>query len=345
MVTLRKITLGRSARSQALLVADTARYSHEQEQVRTVAGEAAAQFLGDVATSRQRHHTRQPSFEISLVLRERGVAQRVSSPSDGDRAQKQALERWREPVVAAIDGELRVSQQMGKAHLPELGMAALGTKSCRRSKHADDARRTARGTTPAPRLGRIMCSTHRAVTKNPFPLRLLQHPHRRLVGRDHVGRGDRRRDGRGGRFQRRLRAGENVAQRALADRQAEHLGEQAAQPFEADRLGVMEIDRDGLNGFAERRAGLETFRRVGHGAFTATGAAPAKKAHTGDVRPDWRQFDAVVDLFAAFEVQPPKRRAQCGQASSRLSTTRSGLGSSARPKPGRLLRGGFLPAG
>src|SRR5579863_1454333 len=37
--------------------------------------------------------------------------------------------------------------------------------------------------------------------------------------------------------------------------------------------------------------------------------------------------------------------AQWGQASSLASTMRSGLGSSARPTPGRLLRGGFSPAG
>ncbi len=36
---------------------------------------------------------------------------------------------------------------------------------------------------------------------------------------------------------------------------------------------------------------------------------------------------------------------QCGQAANRNSATRSGLGSSARPKPGRLLRGGFPPVG
>ena len=40
-----------------------------------------------------------------------------------------------------------------------------------------------------------------------------------------------------------------------------------------------------------------------------------------------------------------KAAAQCGQTSSLASTMRSGFGSSARPTPGRLLRGGLSPAG
>jgi len=40
-----------------------------------------------------------------------------------------------------------------------------------------------------------------------------------------------------------------------------------------------------------------------------------------------------------------KAAAQCGQASSVASTTRSGFGSSARPKPGRLWRGGLSLVG
>ena len=124
--------------------------------------------------------------------------------------------------------------------------------------------------------------------EDPLPLRLLHHPHRGLIGRDHIGRGDCRGDGQDGGFQGGLRAGEDVAERAFGDRQAEHLGQQVAQPFDADRLGVVEVDRDGLDGFAERRAGLETFRRGSNGAFAATGAAPAEQAYTGDVRLDRR---------------------------------------------------------
>ncbi len=54
-----------------------------------------------------------------------------------------------------------------------------------------------------------------------------------------------------------------------------------AQPFEADCLGVVEIDRDGLDGLAERRARLETGRRAGHGALATTGAASAEQPHSG----------------------------------------------------------------
>jgi hypothetical protein len=67
----------------------------------------------------------------------------------------------------------------------------------------------------------------------------------------------------------------------------------------------MEIDRDGFDGLAERRAGLETFWRGGDGALAATGAASAEQAHTGYVRPDRRQFDAVVDLVRRLRFSRP----------------------------------------
>lgn len=105
-------------------------------------------------------------------------------------------------------------------------------------------------------------------------------------------------------MQRRLRAGEDVADRPLANRQAEHLAEHQAQPFDADRLGVVQINRNGFDGLAERRAGRETFRRGGDGAFAATSAVPAEQAHTCDVRLDGRQFNAVVDLLRRLPGRP-----------------------------------------
>lgn len=47
-------------------------------------------------------------------------------------------------------------------------------------------------------------------------------------------------DGGGG--QRRPRAGEDVAERALGDRQAEHLAHQCAQPLKPDRMDVVQVD-------------------------------------------------------------------------------------------------------
>jgi hypothetical protein len=111
---------------------------------------------------------------------------------------------------------LCAAQQMGEARLPELGMAALGAEAVgnpnARAMLAEQ--RADHVGTPAE-----MDNVQHAQSgdENPFPLRLLHHPHRSLVGRDHIRRGDRRGDGRDDRFQGGLRAGENVAECAFAD--------------------------------------------------------------------------------------------------------------------------------
>ncbi|MEJ0045562.1 MAG: hypothetical protein WDN04_05045 [Rhodospirillales bacterium] len=53
------------------------------------------------------------------------VIDAVSSAADDDGPQQEFLERLAEHRVTAVDRVLRVAQQMGEAHLPSLGMAAL----------------------------------------------------------------------------------------------------------------------------------------------------------------------------------------------------------------------------
>jgi hypothetical protein len=68
------------------------------------------------------------------------------------------------------------------------------------------------------------------------------HPRRGFVRADHRtaahGRGN---GGRGGQ-QRRLGAGQNIANRAFTDGQAEYLCQQTGEALEADRLGDVQMD-------------------------------------------------------------------------------------------------------
>ena len=59
----------------------------EDEQMRALAGDAAAQFLGDLAAARQCHQAVQPAVQIGAILCQRAVAQRLPSSPDGDGTQ------------------------------------------------------------------------------------------------------------------------------------------------------------------------------------------------------------------------------------------------------------------
>ena len=133
--------------------------------------------------------------------------------------------------------------------------------------------------------------------EHPFPPVLAFHPHRGLVGADHRAGQHDLLDRRRGIQQRFARAGQDVADRALADRQREEFVHQQGQPFHADGMGVMQIDHHRGDRLAERRALLQTGRRLGGDALAATGATAAEQAHLGHIRPDRRQLDALIDLL------------------------------------------------
>jgi hypothetical protein len=71
-------------------------------------------------------------------------------------------------------------------------------------------------------------------------------------------------------------ASQHVADRAFADRQGEDLAEQGPQSFEADRLGVVQVDHQRLDRLAEGRARLKPGGRGSDGALAAAGTAPAE---------------------------------------------------------------------
>jgi hypothetical protein len=77
-----------------------------------VGGDALAQFAPRLADRKRRHDPIEPAIQIGVILLQRGVLQRVSSPPDGDRAQQQMLERGAEGDIAALDGVARIAQQM-----------------------------------------------------------------------------------------------------------------------------------------------------------------------------------------------------------------------------------------
>jgi len=119
--------IGLGARLRAEAVGDFAEdharpqrpFGDADEQVLTIAGDTAAQPLGGGTASGQGQHPIEPAVELGTILPQCAVAQLVASPGNGDGAQQQALERWREPLVAAVDGILRIAQQMGAGAVEE----------------------------------------------------------------------------------------------------------------------------------------------------------------------------------------------------------------------------------
>jgi hypothetical protein len=55
----------------------------------------------------------------------------------------------------------------------------------------------------------------------------------------------------------------DVADRALADREAEQFVHQQSQPLHADGMGIMQVDHHGGDGLAERRSRLQPGRGFG----------------------------------------------------------------------------------
>ena len=79
------------------------------------------------------------------------------------------------------------------------------------------------------------------------------------------------------------RPGQDAAQRALADRQAEQLAHNGAQALKADGVGVVQGDHHGPDAPAKGQAWFQARGRRGDGAGAAAKAAPAEQAHAGDM--------------------------------------------------------------
>jgi len=94
--------------------------------------------------------------------------------------------------------------------------------------------------------------------------------------------------------------GENIDQRAFADIHAEEIGEQLGQPFEPDRLGEAQIERESPQIGAERRSRLQPLRRLRLEPFGAARTHTAQQGDAGDIRFDLGNFDAVIGFADAL---------------------------------------------
>jgi hypothetical protein len=100
-------------------------------------------------------------------------------------------------------------------------------------------------------------------------------------------------DGRGLGIEAGLAAPECRVERTLADRQAEQLEQQPAQPTVADVVDEAQIHRQRHDGVAERRARLQPFRQRGQGGAAATAAVPGIALDPRHHRRDLRQVHLV----------------------------------------------------
>ncbi len=139
--------------------------------------------------------------------------------------------------------------------------------------------------------------------ENPQPPASLADPQAGLVGTDHGSRQQFGADGGAGGGEALARRRENVDQRAFADGKAEQVRHQARQPRQGDALGEAQVDDEGPQVGAERRARLERCRRTGLEALGAARADASVQAHPRDLGGDGRNLDPVVDLARLLRAQ------------------------------------------
>jgi len=85
--------------------------------------------------------------------------------------------------------------------------------------------------------------------------------------------------------------------------------QQGPQPLQADRLGVVQVNHQGLDRATEWRAWLKPGRCWRGGALAAAGAASTEQPHPRHVGPHRRQLDAVVDHLRRLRRVRPSRGA------------------------------------
>ena len=210
-------------------------------------------------------------------------------------ADEVAKSRGEDPV-ALVDDILRVAQEMGEADLllflgpAGLGAVAVGDPGVR----ADVAEELLNRVLGASGMGQE--ESVLAVMENPQPPASLVHPQAGLVGANDAARQELGADGGAGRGEALARASENVDESAFADGEAEQVAHQARQPLEGDPLGEAQIEDEGAQVGAERRAGLKPCRRLGLKAPGATRAHASMQAHARDLGRNRRNLDAVIDL-------------------------------------------------
>ena len=195
-------------------------------------------------------------FEAASVDLERGVVPPVSAPGFVASHADEVAQGGCEDAVALVDDVLRVAQEMSEADLPVFGPAGLGAIAIGDPDlRADVAEELLDRLLGASGMGQETGIF--AVVENPQPPASLADPQAGFVGTDHGSRQQLGADGGAGRREGLARRCENVDQGAFAEGKAEQVSHQARQPLEGDPLGEAQIDDEGPQVGAERRAGLE----------------------------------------------------------------------------------------
>ena len=142
--------------------------------------------------------------------------------------------------------------------------------------------------------------------QHPLPPVLALDPGRGLVRSHHRTGANLRGDRRCTRGERGLRAGQHLGDRALADADPEYLVEHPHQPFEANRLGDVQVQDEGRQIGAERRARRQTGGRRGTEPAAAFRADAAMPVDAGDDRANRRQLDMIVSMIAGLVLRPER---------------------------------------
>src|SRR5208282_510899 len=95
---------------------------------------------------------------------------------------------------------------------------------------------------------------------------------------------------------------DHVDQGAFADIEAEDMREQMRQALEADTLGVAQVQSQGCEVGAERRARPKPFRSRRLERLAAAGANATHERDAGDFGGDGRDLDAVVSLASRLRL-------------------------------------------
>src|ERR1700739_2478913 len=124
-VTLRKITLGRRARSHSLLVAGTSRRvmktKRSPRHLRITRGGWLAGFGGGA----DGEQPVKSAVEVGTVLDQGGVLEIGTAATNGNGALQQLVKARSEAGVSGVDGVLGVAQQVGEAQLALVSMPGL----------------------------------------------------------------------------------------------------------------------------------------------------------------------------------------------------------------------------
>ena len=215
----------------------------EGEQVRAELAVSLSQALAVAVGGRQRHDGVERAFEAPAVFAPGAWGQVAAPPGEHNGAQQQCLHARGEHGVAGLDGVGAVTELMGQADLPVLGMALLRAVEVRHPERRPMPVQHSRPPRRRPGCGGSTWITTSSFWKTQF--QQVRPSMRTLVSSEHTTRARRSR----ARMlatsasNMQLAPAECRVERALADGQAEQLQQQPAQPLVADRVHEAQIHR------------------------------------------------------------------------------------------------------